>query len=305
MMFLTTFLRVLPCLRTLLLALLCLASPGARAVVGGIVDQNSASSPFAGVGSLIRGGKQVYSAVLIAPQYALTAAHVVSHAALPGTYTFNLNVGGDLTFSVPVAEIVVHPDYHGFKPGPDGVVHSDLAVVRLASPVPAGTPIYGLYGDLAAGQEIVFVGYGGGLDDSGARVAPAASVKRRGSSAVDRLLPAQDAEQGEVFVFRSWPGQSPTGWRAGLAGGDSGGPAFVRAPDGRLELAGINTFVFGAGPGEAGSFIGGGGGVVVAPHVQWIESVVSEVPEPASWQLAAIGIALAIAAGAAALRKVQ
>ena len=44
---------------------------------------------------------------------------------------------------------------------------------------------------------------------------------------------------------------------------------------------------------------------MVAPHVQWIESVVSEVPEPASWQLVAIGIALAIAAGAAALRKVQ
>ncbi len=305
MMSLARLLRLLPFLRVLLLGLLCLTGPGARAVVGGIVDQNAASSPFAGVGSLIRGGREVYSAVLIAPLYALTAAHVVSHAALPGTYTFNLNIGGDLTFSVPVAEIVVHPGYHGFKPGPDGVVHSDLAVLRLASAVPAGTPIYGLYGGLAAGQEILFVGYGGGLDDSGARVAPAASVKRRGSSAVDQLLPAADAAQGEVFVFRSWPGRSETGWRAGLAGGDSGGPSFVRAPDGRLELAGINTFVFGAGPGEAGSFIAGGGGIVVAPHQEWIQSVVREVPEPASWQLAAIGIALAIAAGAAALRRVQ
>jgi hypothetical protein len=309
MMFLSTFLRVLPFLRTLLLALLCLASPGARAVVGGIVDQNSANSPFAGVGSIIRDGREVYSAVLIAPQYALTAAHVVSRTALPGTYTFNLNIGGDLTFSVPVAEIVVHPDYHGFKRGPDGLVHSDLAVVRLASAVPAGTPIYELYGGLVAGQEIVFVGYGRGLDASGASVAPAASVKRRGSSEVERLLPAQgsglDAGQGDVFVFRSWPGQSATGWRAGLAGGDSGGPAFVQAPDGRLELAGINTFVFGAGPAEAGSFIAGGGGIVVAPHVPWIKSVMSELPEPATWQLAAIGIALAIAAGAAALRRAQ
>ena len=110
-----------------------------------------------------------------------------------------------------------------------------------------------------------------------------ASVKRQGSSAVDLLLPGgQDSDQGEVFVFRSWPGLSATGWRAGLAGGDSGGPSFVRAPDGRLELVGINTFVFGAGPGQAGSFIAGGGGIVLAPHVQWIHSVLSEVPEPAS-----------------------
>ncbi len=303
-MSLVRFLRFLPSLQTLVLAILCVASPGARGVVGGIVDQNSASSMFAGVGSLTRGdGKEVYSAVLIAPQYALTAAHVVNNTLFPGTFTFNLNIGGNLTFSVPVAEIVVHPDYRGYQPGPDGTVHSDLAVVRLASPVPEGTPIYGLHDGLVApGQQIVFAGYGGGLDGRGAPVAPAPSVKRQGSSDVELLLPGgQDSDQGEVFVFRSWPGMSATGWRAGLASGDSGSPSFVRGPDGRLELVGINTFAFGAGPGQAGSFIAGGGGIVLGPHAQWIHSVLSEVPEPA--HLFAVGIALTLVAAAAAWRR--
>jgi hypothetical protein len=302
-MSLLRFLRLLPFLPTLVLAILCVASPGAGGVVGGIIDQNSTSSPFAGVGSLTRDGKDVYSAVLIAPQYALTAAHVVSNTLFPGTFTFNLNIGGSLTFSVPVAEIFVHPDYRGYKPGPDGTVHSDLAVVRLAFPVPEGTPTYGLHDGLVApGQEIVFVGYGGGLDVRGARVPPAASVKRQGSSEVEALLPGgQDSDQGEVFVFRSWPGMSASGWRAGLAGGDSGSPSFVRGPDGRLELVGINTFAFGGGSGQAGSFVAGGGGIVLSPHAQWIHSVLSEVREPASAQLLAIGIALAVAA--AALRR--
>lgn len=305
-MFLARFLHVAPSLRILLLALLWMAGPGAHAVTGGIVDENSRSSPFAGVGSLVRGGKDVYSAVLIAPQYALTAAHVVGRTPSPGSFTFNLNLGGDLTFTVPVAEIFVHPDYQGFKPGPDGVVHSDLAVLRLASPAPSGTPIYGLHDGLRAGQEIVFVGYGGGLDASGARVAPAASVKRHGSSVVDQLLPPSEGEgQADVFVFRSWPGASTTGWRAGLATGDSGGPSFVRTPDGSLELAGINTFVFNTGPGEGGSVVAGGGGIVLAPYVGWIRSVVSDVPEPAGAQLAAICVALAVAGVAAAWHRRQ
>jgi len=306
-MFFARFPRVPPFLPTLVLAILCVVSPGARGVVGGIVDLNSASSPFAGVGSLTREGKGVYSAVLIAPQYALTAAHVVNHVLFPGTLTFNLNIGGNLTFSAPVAEIFVHPDYRGYKPGPDGMVHSDLAVVRLASPVPEGTPIYGLHDGLVApGQEIVFVGYGGGLDARGARVPPAASVKRQGSSEVEFVLPGeQDTDAGEMFVFRSWPGVSATGWRAGLAGGDSGSPSFVRGRDGRLELVGINTFAFGAGPGQAGSFVAGGGGIVLGPNVQWIRSVLSEVPEPAGGELFAIGAALAVgvAVAAAALRQ--
>jgi secreted trypsin-like serine protease len=290
----------------LALTLLLAAMPAAQAVVGGLVDHNSASSPFAGVGSLTRDGKEVYSAVLIAPQYALTAAHVVNGTLFAGSLNFNLNMGGNLTFSVPVAEIFVNPAYRGYKPGPDGTVHGDLAVVRLASPVPEGTPIYPLHDEMVApGQEIVFVGYGGGLDMSGVRVPPAASVKRKGSSEIEALLPGSPgSEPGDVFVFRSWPGMSVTGWRAGLASGDSGSPAFVRGPDGRLELVGINTFAFGAGAGQPGSFVAGGGGIVLAQHSEWIQSVLNEVPEPASAKLIGIGVAVAIAmAGLAARRR--
>ena len=295
-MWLARILRALPVI--VVQALLLWASPSSHAVVGGVVDSNSVTSPYAGVGSLTRASKHVYSAVLIAPQYALTAAHVVGNTLFPGTFSFNLNMGGNLTFSVPVAEIFVNPDYHGFRPGRDGVVHNDLAVVRLAWPVPEGTPVYALNGAMVApGQEIVFVGYGGGLDASGARIPPAANVKRQGESEIESLLPeGPESDPSDVFVFRSWPGRSATGWRASLASGDSGGPSFIRGRHGQLELVGINTFTFGTGPGQPGSFVAGGGGIVLARHMQWIHSVLNEVPEPATAKLFALGAAIALAA---------
>ena len=118
---------------------------------------------------------------------------------------------------------------------------------------------------------------------------------------MESLVPANPGpDEDEVFMFRSWPGKSATGWRAGLAGGDSGSPSFVRGRHGKLELVGINTFS--TGPGQPGSFIAGGGGIVLAPHAEWIRSVLSEAPEPASKKLFGIGLAIALAAAGLLLR---
>jgi len=280
----------------------------AHAVVGGVVDDNSADSPFGGVGSLTRNGHEVYSAVLIAPQYVLTAAHVVQGTLFPGTFSFNLNVGADLSFSVPVTDIYINPEYKGFKPRADGTVHGDLAVLRLAHPVPPGTPVYHLHeGVVAPGQPIVFVGYGAGGDAPGnSERAPQASVKRLGISSIERLLSGgTNATPPDVFVFRSAPMLSAPGRRAGLAVGDSGSPAFVQGADGTLELAGINTFIFGSRA-APGSFVAGGGGVVLGPHADWINSVMAEVPEPdRRWQLlvGALAVVGLLAIGAWFRRK--
>jgi len=255
--------------------------PG-HAVVGGVIDGNSVDSPFGGVGSLTRNGREVYSAVLIAPQYVLTAAHVVEGTLFPGSFSFNLNIGGDLSFSVSVTDIYINPDYKGFKPRADGTVHNDLAILRLAHAVPPGTPVYHLHeGAVVPGQPIVFVGYGAGGDVRGAReLAPQPSVKRLGVSSIERVLAGgANATPGDVFVFRSAPMLSAPGRRAGLAIGDSGSPAFVQGSDGQLELAGINTFVFGSRA-APGSFVAGGGGIVLGPHANWINSIVGDVPEP-------------------------
>lgn len=253
--------------------------PAAHPVVGGIVDSNTPQSPFAGVGSLTRDGREVYSAVVIAPQYVLTAAHVVGRNLFPGSLYFNLNARGDRpTFSVNVVEVHVHPDYQGTQRGPDGMIRNDLAVLRLAHPVPPGTPIYRLHeGALDAGQRVLFVGYGqGGEMTSAQRVPPQPTLKRKGESEIEWILPGESAQ--EVYVFRSQPMVDAAGKGAGLAPGDSGSPSFAPRPDGTLDLLGINTFTINLSPSQPGSFIAGGGGMVLGPHAGWISSVMTEPP---------------------------
>ena len=62
-----------------------------------------------------------------------------------------------------------------------------------------------------------------------------------------------------------------------LGGGDSGGPAFIDDGAGGLEVFGINTYGF-SGVAPVPLFGSGGGGMVVAPYVDWINSVVGDVP---------------------------
>ena len=83
----------------------------ASAIIEGSVDANSMDSPWAGVGSITI-GTGTYSGALIAPNYVLTAAHVVSGRA-PGDITFNLNFGGDLTHRIVADAVFVQPGYTG------------------------------------------------------------------------------------------------------------------------------------------------------------------------------------------------
>ena len=79
-------------------------------------------------------------------------------------------------------------------------------------------------------------------------------------------------------MFRSQPMVDPVGRGAGLAPGDSGSPSFAQGPDGHLDLLGINTFTVNLSPSQPGSFIAGGGGIVLAPHAEWISNVLSQPP---------------------------
>ena len=251
-------------LRILLVALALAGNAGA--VIDGVVDPNNAHSPWAGVGSLSHARGDHYSAVVIAPDAVLTAAHVVA-GSTPESWTFNLNVGGDLTARLPVASIRVHPGYQGFGQGRAGLAHDDLAVVRLAGNVPFGTPLY----ELASrpprlGERLILVGYGGGAGAGGASVPPDPAVKRVGANVVEQLY--QDlggAGRVELYRFAYTPLPRGSPLEAMLAGGDSGGPAFVREPDG-WRLAGINTYVY-SRQGQRG-----GGGVAVAAYREWILS---------------------------------
>lgn len=252
-------------LRILLVAL-ALAGD-ARAVVDGVVDPNTTASPWAGVGSLSHAGGGTFSAVVIAPNAVVTAAHVVAGSA-PESWTFNLNVGGDLTARLQVASIRVHPGYQGSGRGHDGLAHDDIAIVRLAGIVPFGTPLYELARRAPRpGERLVLVGYGSGGSGAGGASVPAdPAVKRVGANVVEQVY--QDpGGAGRVelyrFAYTPLPGGSPL--EATLAGGDSGSPAFVREPEG-WRLAGINTFIY-SSRGRSG-----GGGVSLAAYREWILS---------------------------------
>src|SRR5690606_5483932 len=123
-----------------------------------------------------------FTASALDARHVITAAHVVAGRDAPDV-RFNLNYGSDLSHRIEAEAIVVHPDYGGFKPDPkSGVVYDDLAVVRLAAPMPFGVPFYAIRRSPVAPRTIVtLVGYGAGGDGvDGASVAPSPAVKRVG-----------------------------------------------------------------------------------------------------------------------------
>lgn len=289
-----------------------LVSTSAFALVGGSVDANTASSPWAGVGAItINGG--VYSGALIDSTHVLTAAHVVGgQVDAPGNVNFSLNVGGDLTQTLSASAITLYPGFTGTTPGADGVWHDDLAIITLSAPVTGGVPTYGLYGGSLSAQTITLVGYGGGGDGvNGATSGANASVKRVGQNRVDLQLVDDDGgSSNEVFVFDFDGPTRTTNYfgnanltsnqtlgatiEAQYASGDSGSPVFVN-DHGVWKIAGIGTFN-GSTTGVTGSnvlFGSIGGGTIVSSYMPWITSTLAApVPEPQTWMLLLAGMAL-------------
>lgn len=310
---------------TLFGLLALLATAFAHAVVEGEVDPNSEDSPWAGVGS-VSVGTGTYSGTLIAPNYVLTAAHVVGRRS-PEDIVFNLNYGGDLTHRIHAAEVFVHPMYRGvtgYAPGGE----YDLAVIRLAEPVPAGVPFYSLYhDDMPQGSVITFVGYGaGGIGAVGAIENPDPAVKRVGQNVAECFAFTMNADNcdlpdlvgngpRQVFLFDfdapAKPGQRANGrlpmGEATLAGGDSGSGTFIYV-QGQWRLAAVNTFVTKSGPNGKMSVYGtaGGGVLLSGANGDWVRRIIGEtdpppaleftpkpgVPEPRSWFLLLLGLSL-------------
>jgi len=283
----------------------CVAAP-AHALVGGAVDANLASSPFAGVGAVIVNGG-TFSGVLLDPWHVLTAAHVVAGKPA-GAIQFRLNAGAAETLSA--AAVSVHPGYIGTTPGTDGVWHDDLAIVRLAAPATSAGG-YALYTGPAVGQTVALAGYGGVGDGAvGVTAGANASVKRSGRNRIDQVLPDDDGSgAAEVFVFDfdgpaaasnvfgpATPGNLTLGAsvEAQFAGGDSGSPVFVN-DNGVWKIFGVANFN-GSTTGLPGSnvlFGSVGGGSLVAPYAGWIaQTVTTPVPEADTWAMLLAGLGM-------------
>lgn len=266
------------------------------------VDANTATSPFAGVGSLqiaTRRGNYICTGTPIDTYRVLTAAHCVdiNNDGVSNkkdgikSITFNLNLDTDAgTDQVDIkrtaASWVTHPDYTGFnRPS----INDDLAVITLGGAgVPASVPKYSLVtSDMVAGTtHLYLVGYGRSGDGvNGYTTNASYTVKRRGENIADAFYGQDDAGRSaanEVFRF-DFDGPSGNGTFGGptlgndkettLGGGDSGGPSFILLPGSdpllasSYQLVGVNTFTQGSTAPKFGSL---GGGINVFPYRSWI-----------------------------------
>jgi V8-like Glu-specific endopeptidase len=281
--------RILP-------ALLLYTSPACAIMGGAGSDPNTLDSPWAGVGSITVRNGGIYSGALIGPRHVLTAAHAVAGIPDPAAdITFNLNYGGRLSHRFRARAVHILPGFQGARPGPGGVWFGDMAVVELAENVPKGVPIYEMYTlpslGLPRDTTLTLVGYGAHGDGFGELAAKGdPGVKRVGQNRLEAQIGQRGSSVPEVFVFGfDAPPGGPTAnaapralhAEAGFAGGDSGSPVFV-LQDHVWKILGIATFNAGT-PASRGSGVKFGaidGGTFVAPHMDWIESVLRADPKP-------------------------
>lgn len=257
------------------------------------VVPNAAGSPWSGVGRLETASGKSYTAAVIGPRHILTAAHAAK-SAKADDLSFHLYLNGNEPHRIKVNKVFVHPDYHGFKPGKDGFVHDDIAIVELSEIVPFGVPVYPLLlQPIPVGIPLIMIGFGVSGDgvhgiEHGTGMA---HVKRAGGNVADSLLPDDEGSNvAEVFVFDfdgpdsavnfMGGGTLGNGVEATFGGGDSGCPVFVRIRD-KWLVAGVGTFVtrFGSGPAETGTFGTGGGGMLLSGYAPWIQQTAPDVME--------------------------
>ena len=170
---------------------------------------------------------------LIAPTWALTAAHVASSIPPDGQVQF-----GDQKYSVK--RVVLHPEGVGPKGVPPEV---DLALVELAEPVRQIEPVELYRERKEMGETIFLVGYGDyGNPSGGLR---RSDGKRR---AVTNVV--EDAGPRRIFTrFDEPPGGTEY---EGVGGpGDSGGPAILEE-GGKRFLVGVSSASMNGKPGQYG-----------------------------------------------------
>ena len=163
------------------LALAAAAAPSQAIMVGALpdtpaahVDANQGGTPYSGAVS-VRVNGVPFSGVVVAPQYVLTAAHVVG-ANLPATLAVQVNVDG-----APQVHAVTAVQRFASASFP----YDDLALLTLERPVdPAVVVPAILRSTVPAGTALTLVGYGAsGAGDVGPTAPASPNVKRWGRNA--------------------------------------------------------------------------------------------------------------------------
>jgi hypothetical protein len=261
--------------RTLLLAIFLtstLVASSASALMAGAspdspdnrIDIITSSSPWSGAVAINIAGN-VYSGVLVASRYVLTAAHVASGStANPSSLLVIVNVPGGAN-AIPASHIEVFPSF--------SFPYDDLALIQLSTSAPDEAIRYKVQDAvITTGTNIKLVGYGAsGNGNVGTSVGASASVRRVGENVVDVLTASIDSS-GKTSAFYLYDFDGPTGKGAMgngtlgntretmVAPGDSGSPAFMTTSNGQTVLMGINNFATAFSGGTLTYTFGQGGG---------------------------------------------
>lgn len=244
----------------IMLALTAVAVPATAIVIRHDVSDEAYLVPESDFPTLAR-VMATSEGVLIAPQWVITAAHVVE--GVDPFSRWRVTLGGR---EYAVSKIILHPRRE------PGTVNSDfdLALLKLEAPVTAITPTPLYRWNDEALQIATIVGRGGtrtGLAGSG-------DFHRddRMRRATNRIQAA--FSHSLVTVFDA----PPSGTELEGAGGprDSGGPAFLTR-DGIQYLAGVGSFASPPNdePGIYGTLDGFGR---MSTHREWIEGVIAGDP---------------------------
>lgn len=271
------------------------------------VDANLPTSYWTSAVSVTVNGK-VYSGVVVAPSFVLTASHVTGGAA-PAAISVQINAQPTAVVSA-VTAVTTFPGA--------SFPYDDLALLTLATPVTSQVRIPPILTQAPSPHEPLWlVGYGAsGLGNAGPSMAGSASVKRTALNHLDAVQTTVDAS-GRTSLFYFFDFDGPTGGGAmgggslgnglegGLASGDSGSPAFVDI-GGQRWLAGINTFVAPAPGSNSVDYRFGtiGGGMLLSDprFVSWLSLQTQgttvappagseDIPVP-NWSLGVLGLLL-------------
>ena len=194
---------------------------------------------------------------LIAPQWALTAAHVAQD--IPDGHP--ISIGGE-TYNV--TQVVLHPTWQSES-------FVDIGLVQLDRPVVDVTPFPVYEQDDERGKIVTVVGRG----DTGTGLTGPTTPDHQLRSATNRI----ERVEGDILVFRF---DAPTDENVtpleGISGpGDSGGPAFIELVDSRY-IAGLSVAQDSAGRGR-GTYGVWEFYTRVSPQVEWNQTTLQAKPE--------------------------
>ena len=191
---------------------------------------------------VVRDGKGLAgSGTLVAPDWVLTAAHVVDEAAATGgrvTAMFDEQ-------EIEVERIVIHPDYPPWPNDQRAVGWPDIALLKLRRPVATLESTLLYRGNDEAGRTATIVGFGPlGTFATGApqreEVLAQPVVRRAGTNLIDKIW-LEDRCLTQVS-----PLTDATDLEAGILGGDSGGALLIRE-EREWFVAGVNKASIGGG----------------------------------------------------------